>query len=63
MSSLYFSAHWYLAVICFPGLREPVHDPEPGPDINGTTQVAEGSDNKPTEGTAPDQAKPEVRNS
>ena len=38
-----FSAHWYLAIICFPGEREPVYADSavPSPSSSSTQQQQE----------------------
>ncbi|KAJ8356086.1 hypothetical protein SKAU_G00188800 [Synaphobranchus kaupii] len=44
------SAHWYLAVICFPGLEGPQHEPNPQYQIPGLAPVASSTEEAPAKG-------------
>ncbi|NXI92433.1 SENP6 protease, partial [Psophia crepitans] len=37
------AAHWFLAVICFPGLEKPKYEPNPNYHENATTQIKSSS--------------------
>ncbi|NXG01328.1 SENP6 protease, partial [Sakesphorus luctuosus] len=47
-----FSAHWFLAVICFPGLEKPKYEPNPHYHENATTPMksssSDGESNAPS---------------
>ncbi|NXO50591.1 SENP6 protease, partial [Aramus guarauna] len=46
------AAHWFLAVICFPGLEKPKYEPNPNYNENATTQIksssSDGESNTPS---------------
>ncbi|KFV07918.1 Sentrin-specific protease 6, partial [Pterocles gutturalis] len=46
------AAHWFLAVICFPGLEKPKHEPNPHYHENAATQIksssSDGESNTPS---------------
>lgn len=46
------SAHWFLAVICFPGLEKPKYEPNPHYHENAATQIksssSDGESNTPS---------------
>ncbi|KAI3364624.1 hypothetical protein L3Q82_011408 [Scortum barcoo] len=50
------SAHWYLAVICFPGLKGPVY--EPNPLCSSPFQAAASTAEPPSEESIPDHCRP-----
>ncbi|NXG85225.1 SENP6 protease, partial [Stercorarius parasiticus] len=47
------AAHWFLAVICFPGLEKPKYEPNPHYHENATTQIKSSSSDGETNTPSP----------